>query len=281
MGIRESFIESLNMPAGVEIKHFNGMNRYHLKYYGVGFMTLDLYNESYMIRTREKYLRSIHVNDYILDKNHSTNPASIKNIPYDDTNVLYSLVDYIIGCFLGIDDIQHNLVIIKINKTYYDGISERELYEYTRGYWKRRIESVQPAEYALAVVNGQVIEVYRIDNWVSAEHADNIIRKYDPVKYSDRIAFVGEVASGEVRNYYLGKNVTMLYKNGEADPVKLFLKNNGTSIVDRGINNPMLPQKVIIIDGRRRFVCGRCGLSFCESKRCPECGQLVDYGGMI
>ena len=123
-------------------------------------------------------------------------------------------------------DIKHNLVIIKINRSYNSSLSARELYEYTRGFWKNTIEYVRPAQYALAVANGEVVEVYKIIEWVKAKDADNMIRTYDPQKHSDRIAFNGEVAASEVRDYYLGRHVDSLYKNGEANPVKLFTPNS-------------------------------------------------------
>lgn len=126
--------------------------------------------------------------------------------------------------YLTYDDITDNLVVIKINQTYYKGMSPRELYEYTRGYWRRKIESVSPAKYALAVAFGDVKEVYSIDRWVHASEADNIIRKYDPIRHSDRIAFYGKIAPEDIRKKYIGMSVKKLYKNGEADPVKLFLK---------------------------------------------------------
>lgn len=125
---------------------------------------------------------------------------------------------------LSYEDITDDLVVIKINQTYDEGMSARELYEYTRGYWKRKIESVSPAKYALAVAFGEVKEVYKIDRWVPAPEADNVIRKYDPDRYSDRIAFYGEVAPENIRRKYIGKSVKNLYKYGEADPVKLFMK---------------------------------------------------------
>ena len=169
---------------------------------------------------------------------------------------------------LRLEDIREDLVIIKINRSYYDGISSRELYEYTRGYWKRKIESVKHAKLALSVAHGIVVEVYSIEKWVKA----------DPVKYSGRIAFVGELAPNEIRNYYIGRNVSELYKNGEADPVKLFLKHgvsNETSD-DSSINVPMRPKnRIRKADGSVRLVCGRCQTSFVKSSRCPECGQLV------
>lgn len=128
--------------------------------------------------------------------------------------------------YLQYTDITDNIVIIKINQTYYDGMTDLELYEFTRGYWKRKIESISCANYALAVAFGEVKEVYRIDRWVHASEADNVIRKYDPNRHSDRIAFYGEVADKSTRNRYIGKCVSKLYQYGEANPVKLFLKNS-------------------------------------------------------
>lgn len=122
---------------------------------------------------------------------------------------------------LEYEDITVDLVIIKINQTYYENISARELYEFTRGFWKRRIESVSSAKYALAVVYGEVKEVYKIDKWIHASAADNIFRKYDPARHSNRIAFCGDIADDSVRKKFIGKSVDRLFKFGEASPVKL------------------------------------------------------------
>ena len=91
----ENFIESLDLPAGVQAKHFEGMNRYHFKYYGDGFLIVDLRKDYYHLRTREQYLRGVGVLDFSPDKNHSPNSAAIKNIPYSNTDVFYRLVNYI------------------------------------------------------------------------------------------------------------------------------------------------------------------------------------------
>ena len=39
-------------------------------------------------------------------------------------------------------DLTENVVMIRINKAYHDGMSESELYDATRGIWRRKIESV-------------------------------------------------------------------------------------------------------------------------------------------
>lgn len=52
---------------------------------------------------------------------------------------------------LSREDIIDDCVVIKINKRYHEDISGQELYEATRGIWKRTIESVDKAEYCLLV----------------------------------------------------------------------------------------------------------------------------------
>ena len=39
-------------------------------------------------------------------------------------------------------DLTENVVMIRNNKAYQDGMSEAELYDATRGIWRRKIESV-------------------------------------------------------------------------------------------------------------------------------------------
>lgn len=154
-------------------------------------------------------------------------------------------------------------------------MTPRELYEYTRGFWKNRISYVEPAEYALSVLDGNVIEVYKIFRWFHASQADNILRKYDPEKHSKRIAFDGEVASNEIRNYYLGRNVKQLFEWGNAHAVTFIPAYEGNDGVD-DINTPMkLKGKERKADGTYQYICGRCSAVFNQASRCPECGQLV------
>lgn len=127
--------------------------------------------------------------------------------------------------YLTLEDITDNLVVIKINKSYHDNMSAEELYDYTRGIWRRKIESVSEAEYALSVVFGLVVEVFEIDRWMPATQAAFKTRTCDPARAANRIAFVGRVADDGVRSKYVGKSVSNLYEFGEANPVKLFLKN--------------------------------------------------------
>lgn len=177
--------------------------------------------------------------------------------------------------FLSRDDIKENVVVIKINKSYREGMSAQELYDVTRGCWKRKIESVEKAKYALSVANGEVKEVYRIDRWVPAEQMERESKPYDPKIDAGRIAFFGEVADESVRDRYIGKNVNNLYKHGEADPVKVLYKETIGISLPSTINESVAPALAIQSDEGIIWVCPRCERSFIKAPRCPDCGQLL------
>lgn len=120
------------------------------------------------------------------------------------------------------EDITDDLVIIKINQLFREGMSDLELYEITRGIWKRRIDSVNKAKYALAVYKGAVVEVYRIIQWMEAGTVPMKTRIIDPERYKGRIEFIGEIAADDVRCRYIDKDVSGLFRYGEANPVKTF-----------------------------------------------------------
>lgn len=126
--------------------------------------------------------------------------------------------------YLEREDLEEDIVIIKINRLYREGMSEEALYEATRGIWKRRIDSVEGTEYCLSVFKGEVVEVYKIDEWFPAGTIPMKTRNIIPEHTVGRVEFVGKVAPDEVRNKYLGKSVARLFKYGEASPIKVFHK---------------------------------------------------------
>ena len=161
-------------------------------------------------------------------------PGFINPTPFVKTNdiekfineLYYAANDISKDSELSRDDISENIVIIKINKIYSPDMSALELYEATRGIWKRKIESVEIADYCLSVYKGTVVEVYRIEKWYPAGTTEYKTRTLNKESIVDRIEFVGTVAEDTVREKYLGKSVKNLYKNGEADPVKVFRAGN-------------------------------------------------------
>ena len=125
---------------------------------------------------------------------------------------------------LTMEEIRENIVIIKINKSYREGMSEIELYDVTRGCWKRKIASVEKADYALAVVYGIVKEIYQIDEWLPAENEVRETIPYNETADVGRIIFKGRIADEEIRKKYLDYSVAGLFKKGEASPVKVIIK---------------------------------------------------------
>lgn len=91
---KNSFFSSLVLPSDIEIKQFEGMDRFHFKYKGKGFLVIDLKSNGYQLRTKEDYMKAVGVRDYEIDNMHPTNPAKIRTISYDDTTILKKLIDY-------------------------------------------------------------------------------------------------------------------------------------------------------------------------------------------
>lgn len=102
--------------------------------------------------------------------------------------------------------VDHKAILITINKLYRSNMTPLELYEATRGIWKigpRRVG----AEFAMAVFQGIVREVYRIKEW----HPSGTLKyetrdswEVDEDGDTGRWEFSGEVAEDEIRNKYVG-----------------------------------------------------------------------------
>lgn len=89
------------------------------------------------------------------------------------------------------------------------------LYDATRHCWRVSYDKVIQYKYVLAVIDGYVKEVYRVDAWQQARQWDN---DFKPA--SDRYEFAGSVAAESIRQKWLGKQIPEHYrKKGMASPV--------------------------------------------------------------
>jgi hypothetical protein len=109
-------------------------------------------------------------------------------------------------------------ILIRINRLYRYGISPGELYDATRGTWvvgERR----QQAEYAVAVYQNIVREVYRIAQWL---RAGSTFRGNYPEGDADakRWEFVGTRAGAEIREKYVGRAVDNYFAKYSRNPVQ-------------------------------------------------------------
>ena len=101
--------------------------------------------------------------------------------------------------------VRERALLITINQLYRSGMTALELYEATRGIWvlgPRR----EHAELALAVYQGIVREVYRIERWHPSGTLEYRTRDASDFKARGRWEFEGHVATN-VRDRYVGYSV--------------------------------------------------------------------------
>jgi len=111
--------------------------------------------------------------------------------------------------------VRHPSILITINCLYRSGMTPLELYEATRGIWKvgDQRENIQ---YALAVYQGVVREVYRIHRWHPAGTLEYATRpELREFEGSGRWEFEGEVAQ-DIRELYVGRSVG----RGNQNPIR-------------------------------------------------------------
>ena len=111
------------------------------------------------------------------------------------------------------------VILIRISRTYHNGISAQELWEITRGVWRigpRR----EGAQYALAVYAGHVVAVYRIRRWLPAGTLSYHTRRASSVNIPGRWEFDGEEAPPDVQAKYLGADVRDYFPRGSQSPFR-------------------------------------------------------------
>jgi hypothetical protein len=102
-------------------------------------------------------------------------------------------------------EVRHKALLITVNKLYRSDMTPLELYEATRGTWvlgQRR----NRAEYAMAVYQGIVREVYRIEAWHPAGTLEYLTRDASEFAKRKRWEFSGSVAL-DSRDEYVGRSV--------------------------------------------------------------------------
>jgi hypothetical protein len=99
-------------------------------------------------------------------------------------------------------------LLLRLNKSWYEGIPADELYEITRAWWVMSAANAHRVVRVLAVAGGIVREVYEPTEWLPS-----------PVEgLENRIGFNGVVAGD--REIYVGRDVAHLFRPGSANPVR-------------------------------------------------------------
>lgn len=119
----------------------------------------------------------------------------------------------------GADEVEvtHPAILIKINQLFRYGMTPLELYEATRGHWVVG-ENREKAELALAVFEGVVQEVYRVESWFPA--GSTFFQREGMALGTKRWEFVGRIAEDEVRDAYRMKSVRHYWGPGAQNPIR-------------------------------------------------------------
>lgn len=130
--------------------------------------------------------------------------------------------------YQGTADLIEPIIAINIAQQYPFVKNETELYEVTRGLWRLSRQRAEKAEYALAVYQREIKEVYKIESWQAASFDLSefwIKRKkeqgeeIDPKINNGRFQFFGEVAPAHIRIKYVGKQIP---KPHGQNPIRYF-----------------------------------------------------------
>ena len=119
-------------------------------------------------------------------------------------------------------NIREPSILIRINQRYRRDMSARGLYEATRSAWvigKRR----EGLKYAMAVFDGVVREVYRIDSWRRVQPASTSATPKRRGRIAARWEFTGPIAGARLRQRYIGGSVKHLLPDGAQNPIRYVL----------------------------------------------------------
>jgi hypothetical protein len=118
-------------------------------------------------------------------------------------------------------DISEPAILIRINQAFRYSMTERELYDYTRGFWKISLKSSEKVKYGFAIYQGIIQEVYEIFDWHKAGSTENVrnLDKKELKKIENRIEFTGKIADNKIREKYQFKSVEHYFKKGNSNPI--------------------------------------------------------------
>ena len=120
------------------------------------------------------------------------------------------------------EDIQHSIMVIKINKLYRKGMNPKELYDIVRGNWRASMGSIQKrnVEYVFGVYNQLIVAVYKPDEWhyvhdyIDVPQIDDLDEE-TLERGKDRVYFVCQDYEhlDENQQFYLHKSIADLKVN--------------------------------------------------------------------
>ena len=126
------------------------------------------------------------------------------------------------------NDIKHNILVIKINKLYNRKMTEKDLYEATRGFWRISMNEVKNVDYVFAVYNQLVVAVYKPDEWHFVRERIDIPRSNEyKESLNNRLYFISYNYEDKDENqkFYLHKSIVNFKINAKSqNPISYIFK---------------------------------------------------------
>lgn len=113
-------------------------------------------------------------------------------------------------------NIDEPAILIRLNRLFRYDMTDIELYDATRGIWRIGNDR-EKVQYAFAVFDGIVHEVYKVLAWFQAGSTFNTRGSLDDI---DRWEFVGQKAEESIRSKYIGKSVEHYLTRNAQNPIK-------------------------------------------------------------
>ena len=122
-------------------------------------------------------------------------------------------------------DIQHPVLLFRLNKSFHKNMSEEEIYEATRGFWRIGTERRQKAQYAFGVFKGIVRGVFSIYDWHKGLSTEYKFRPDIPFDEKNKRQWEFTSNKGntpqEIIDMYLHKSVRKHFKKGDQSSFRL------------------------------------------------------------
>lgn len=105
---------------------------------------------------------------------------------------------------------------------YRQDMTEGELYDLTRSAWKLSENRLNEIKYVFAVVDGIIIETYKVSQWLPDNSTWNSLKPYAEEGSEKRWEFVGRI-DNELHKRYEGLDVSTLFTKGQQNPLRYLL----------------------------------------------------------
>lgn len=118
---------------------------------------------------------------------------------------------------------QLGVLLVRLS-LYRPNMSDGELYDLTRSAWKLSEKRLDDIRYVFSVVDGKIIETYKVTKWLPDNSTWNSLKLNAKEGAEGCWEFVGRIAP-ELHQQYADLDVSALFTKGQQNPLRYLLPN--------------------------------------------------------